>query len=280
MVFDRRQFDDFDDFSDFDQKLESFDDNSEGTSTQNDSLGWRRSLIEKAASSVRKALENRIDPQSIYEKGSLLFDEESCKFGRVVDSTPGYLNITLLRGGKLVKQDINHREFIRLNRQKLTLSELADRLTISEDEVIQHLNKIEFETEAKPTAIRSPEVKKIIVKNIKKPELKIAAPKMPKAHVALQASKSAPKVKLAAKKMPTKVIKQLPSKKESSVSFTKMLPKGATTDPIVDPNGYIQQNFLLMSNKELSLATNLSEHTIRRKLGEWGLKRKDFINKA
>jgi hypothetical protein len=51
--------------------------------------------------------------------------------------------------------------------------------------------------------------------------------------------------------------------------------KGAKAiNPIDDPNGYIKANFQEMSNRELARFTGLSEHTIRRKLGEWGLKRK------
>ena len=40
-----------------------------------------------------------------------------------------------------------------------------------------------------------------------------------------------------------------------------------------DANKYIQKHYQAMSNKELADRTGLSEHTIRRKLGEWGLKR-------
>jgi DNA invertase Pin-like site-specific DNA recombinase len=49
---------------------------------------------------------------------------------------------------------------------------------------------------------------------------------------------------------------------------------GKNINPIDDPNGYIKANFQEMSNRELARFTGLSEHTIRRKLGEWGLKRK------
>lgn len=45
-------------------------------------------------------------------------------------------------------------------------------------------------------------------------------------------------------------------------------------NPIDDPNGYIKANYSEMSNRELARVTGLSEHTIRRKLGEWSLKRK------
>ncbi len=42
---------------------------------------------------------------------------------------------------------------------------------------------------------------------------------------------------------------------------------------ISDVNAYIKSNFKTMSNRELARQTGLSEHTIRRKLGEWSLKR-------
>ncbi|MBN2357895.1 MAG: hypothetical protein JXR83_00480 [Deltaproteobacteria bacterium] len=42
---------------------------------------------------------------------------------------------------------------------------------------------------------------------------------------------------------------------------------------IDDINRYIRDNYKAHSNRELARRTGLSEHTIRRKLGEWGLKR-------
>lgn len=45
-------------------------------------------------------------------------------------------------------------------------------------------------------------------------------------------------------------------------------------NPIDDPNNYIKAHYQELSNRELARLTGLSEHTIRRKLGEWGLKRK------
>ncbi len=44
-------------------------------------------------------------------------------------------------------------------------------------------------------------------------------------------------------------------------------------NPKIDPNKYIQEKFQNMNNKELAKITGFSEHTIRRKLGEWRLKR-------
>lgn len=270
MVLDPKHFDDMDDFGDFEDKL----DTTEGDFSEagpNHPLSWRRLIIEKAVNNVKKAQENRADIKGAYKKGELLFDSESHKFGRVVESSPGFLNLSLISGGKIIRQDMDNKHFISENRQKLTLPQLAEKLAISEIEVIDILNHLELDAEQKvKTVIKAQKAdpkKKVATKaNTKKPLLKAN----------LKKANNAPKFKMA----PKKDIGKKTESKEPLISFTKLLPKGATTDPIVDPNGYIQQNFLLMSNRELSFATGLSEHTIRRKLGEWNLKRKDFVNKA
>lgn len=100
--------------------------------------------------------------------------------------------------------------------------------------------------------------KKVALKPSKKPAKAVAKPKLKKTSTKKVVQKSKPKA--TAKK---NVAKKLPKKSASKYM----------TDPVADPNGYIRTNFRLMSNKELSHITGLSEHTIRRKLGEWGLKR-------
>ncbi|HXW52512.1 MAG TPA: hypothetical protein VEL47_00275 [Myxococcota bacterium] len=284
MALDRKHFDDMDDFGDFDEKIETSTEGELAEHAPNHPLSWRRIMIEKAALNVKKAVESRTDLQVSYKKGELVFDETAHKFGRVVESKPGFLNLSLLAGGKLVRRDMNQLDFVREHRQMLTLKEMAERLVVSEIEVIALLNQLELEAdvklEVKPSEASS---KKALVKPAKKtlPKKKIAlaAKKtpMPADVVKLPAKKS---VKIAAKKKDFLAKKKIAVTQEKNISFTKLLPKGATTDPVMDPNGYIQQNFLMMNNKELALATGLSEHTIRRKLGEWNLKRKDFVNKA
>lgn len=291
MVLDRKQFEDLDDFGDFDEKLDSSLDPDAGPSRGNSTLGWRRIIIERAASNVRKAMETKSDLHTSYKLGSLVYDDEANKFGRVVESRPGFLNVALLGGGKLVKQDLNQLDFIRKNRQKLTLPEMAKELFLSELEVISLLNQIELESEKlnAPAAAARPNKKApmAIVKATKKP----SASQKPqvKAFLPSELSKkpgqnsNKPAIKIAAKssKKPSVLAKKkqkLPKTKLET--FSKHLPKGVSTDPVVDPNCYIKQNFLAMSNKELACATGLSEHTVRRKLGEWGLKRKDFASKG
>lgn len=256
MATDRKHFDDIDDDFCFDDKLDGEltieDDIDE---KQLSPLSWRKSLIEKAYINVKKALNNKASMHTSYEKGALVFDEEANKFGRVMESRPGFLSLVMLDGERITRKDVDALSFVRENRHNLTLPQMATELFMSELEIIGLLNQLELE--AKPAT------EKI---------------KMPKKEVAKEPGLKKVKVKEVAFK--PKDEKKKPNLADSSVVFSKLLPKGATTDPVVDPNGYIQQNFLLMNNKELSLATGFSEHTIRRKLGEWSLKRKNFVNKA
>lgn len=295
MILDRKQFEDFDDFDDFDDKLDPTLDPDGALSRTNSSLGWRRIIIERAVTNVRKAMETKSDLKSSYKLGTLIFDDEANKFGRVVESRPGFLNVALLGGGKLVKQDLNRLDYIRKNRQKLTLPQMAQELFLSEVEVISLLNQIELESEKlkvkQPAALpQAPAPKKgaVVVKSNKKP---VKAQKKPqvKAFLPSEVAKKTPAkntnkatIKIAAKSSKPQVKAKksagTSASKNKPATFSKLLPKGISTDPVVDPNCYIKQNFLLMSNKELASATGLSEHTVRRKLGEWGLKRKDFPN--
>lgn len=279
MVLDPKHFDDIDDFGDFDEKLDAAEGDL-GETGPSHPLSWRRMIIERAANNVKKALENKTDINGLYKKGELLFDGESHKFGRVVESKPGFLNLSLLGGGKLVRKGVDDMDFVREHRHKMTLPQMAEKLFLSEIDVINLLNKLELDTDkqapktksAPKIAAKKNPVVKVAAKPIKKPAAIKPVLKQP-----VNKGKITP-IKMVAKKK--ELVKKSPIGKDTSISFTKLLPKGATTDPVRDPNGYIQQNFLLMSNRELSFATGLSEHTIRRKLGEWNLKRKDFINKA
>lgn len=237
MAMDNRQLEDFDDFSEFENNINqnSSDFNQKEKSKPNEAMAWRRELIEKAAINVKNASSNKIDPKKLYLIGSLVYDGKRGKFGRVMDSSPGLLNVSLLNGETLV---------LKSNEDKTTIQQISQP----------------------------------VVKEEKTPAIVIKADAPVKREKTIKIEKKVPSKKR--KDSSIKVQTKSKNKDKSPITFTQMLPKGATTDPVVDPNGYIQQNFLLMSNKELATATGLSEHTIRRKLGEWNLKRKDFNNKA
>lgn len=278
MVLGNKHFDDLDDFSAFDEKLECGDESESAEPGPNSALAWRKALIEKAVINVRKAFENKADVNAQYSQGSLVFDEEAHKFGRVIESRPGFLNVSFIGGGKLVKQNIDKLDFVRKNRTELTLQEMASKLLITEVQVIGLLNQIESEQEKQNSkTVVKPKVVAPKAKVITKPVVTALKP----ASVKSNPAPAKVPMKIAAKKnSPVKKGKVGLASVNKEISFAKLLPKGATTDPVRDPNGYIQQNFLMMSNKELAGATGLSEHTVRRKLGEWGLKRKDFVNKV
>ncbi len=81
--------------------------------------------------------------------------------------------------------------------------------------------------------------------------------------------------KAAAKAGPHKTAKaSRADKAKPPPEKTKKASSTSKINPIDDPNNYIKAHYLEMSNRELARVTGLSEHTIRRKLGEWGLKRK------
>lgn len=67
--------------------------------------------------------------------------------------------------------------------------------------------------------------------------------------------------------------KSTKSKAPAKETTTKAKTAKSKRADIEDANTYIRENYKTMSNRELARQTGLSEHTIRRKLGEWGLKR-------
>jgi len=79
---------------------------------------------------------------------------------------------------------------------------------------------------------------------------------------------------MSAKAVAAKAVRASKAEKPEKSVDAKKGKGGKAINPIDDPNGYIKANFHEMSNRELARYTGLSEHTIRRKLGEWGLKRK------
>jgi hypothetical protein len=122
--------------------------------------------------------------------------------------------------------------------------------------------KVKPKAKAKP--VSTPKVaKKSPKKAVKVTKKAVAKPAKKSSKPVLKSKpKSAPKKKVLPKK---------PASKKGSLAGKKPASRKAATGS--DPNSYIRSNFRLMSNKEMSKVTGLSEHTIRRKLGEWGLKR-------
>jgi hypothetical protein len=280
---------------------DTFDESTEST------LAWRRGMIEKAAANVKKAHRKVIDPQAPYTLGSLLFDRAAKRFARVEASSPGVLEVLYLIGGTAsIRQNQNHLAFeefseghasdsaakstpkapakTKLNPQETVKTESIEVQSIKAVESLatkkasntkkKFVNSKKVETKpAQKLATKIAE--KSTIKKTVKPTLKTVTKtktpqKMAKPALKKIGEKTAEKKKTLAKshKPAGKLAKKNDKQKASSYGN-----KLAISDPVADPNGYIKQYFRLMSNKELASITGLSEHTIRRKLGEWGLKR-------
>jgi hypothetical protein len=219
-------------------------------------MEWRRNLLEEAAEAVKRAKTRPVDAEMTYEIGSLLFDRESGRFGRVNRSVPGYLRILYLTGGDREYGLLDVEKFLGEFAANKKLSELALQLGMSESDVDGHLDNLGLSALEEEDAEETPDAK-----------ADGAADKAPKAAKAKGEKKAAGKKKAAKKE--AKAAKPKRAKKAPP----PIKKGGKKANPIDDPNTFIQQNFQEMSNRELARHTGLSEHTIRRKLGEWGLKR-------
>jgi DNA-binding CsgD family transcriptional regulator len=318
------------------------------------SMEWRRAALEEGYSRVKRAKGRPVDPNKVYEIGTLLFEPAEGKFGRVKRSVPGYLCIQFLRGGEREygrRPDVE--TYLRENHRGKTASELATQLGLTETEVQGHLNRLglvrvdsipglespagddhakeakapkkskaskdnipgmveeEFPSsesrshKAQPakgnkTKLPAPARDEEDVAPLKEPlppkgkDHKSTLPQKAKTQVPTKApapvvanksvvgshktglpgKSQVPPVKVTGKTIPPPVKgkSQLPVKAAAASGKTTIPPagRGMTAE---DANKYIQKHFQAMSNRDLAAKTGLSEHTIRRKLGEWGLKR-------
>lgn len=273
---------------------DNFDEGTDST------LAWRRGMIEKAAANVKKAHKKAIDPQAPYTLGALLFDRATKRFARVEASAPGSLQVIYLSGGATsIRQNQNHLALIEISEGHAVVPVAKSKSKPALDK------KAPAKTKPKNQEPLKKAIKPLIAKEASASKKKpVAAQKVAAKAVAKQAAKSTvkamkePTLKTVTKtKTPQKIMKPVlkkigkatpdkkkqlikahnptakPAKKTSKQKASSYSPHLAISDPVADPNGYIKQYFRLMSNKELASITGLSEHTIRRKLGEWGLKR-------
>ncbi|MDA0713260.1 MAG: hypothetical protein O2897_04655 [bacterium] len=294
--------------TDFQEDSGDSDADSNIDDSADSAFAWRRGMLEKAAANVKKALGSAIDPQNVYNSGALLYDRKASKFGRVVESEAFRLKLAYL-SGKVV--DIKQNQLKEPPRPEVALvptekskeknkkSPKTKLKTVKNKEpavkAVATVKEIKLpKVTAKPeAAIVSkaplPTKKTLPIKTIKKSILKSSKPApIPAKTKPAQATRlektsrikstsNKGKCPTAAttKKSPTTKTK----KKTTKQKVTAFVSYDTISDPIADPNSYIKQHFHLMSNKELAAVTGLSEHTIRRKLGEWGLKRISKINR-
>lgn len=255
---------------------DSYDDGAESA------MAWRRGMIEKAAGNVKKISRKHIDPKSSYSNGTLLFDRQAMRFGRVSSSSKGVLSLAYLTGGtnQLKQSQANMAMEVPAAKPSSTSKPVAKKAPPPTKKAPPPKKSTPAKPVKKTVVKKAPPAKKPVAKKTK-PTLKTVTKTKSKTR---SKSKSKKIVKSAPARKKTPVAKSKPVAKKNPVrkrvpakSQKKPLKKRRASpvrmDPVSDPNGYIKQHFRLMSNKELASVTGLSEHTIRRKLGEWGLKR-------
>lgn len=284
-------------------------------------MDWRRSLIEEAAESIKRAKGRPVESHLTYPIGSMLFERDARRFARVQRSVPGYLKIVYLSGGDREFGTLDVQGYLRDYGAEKRLSELCEQLGMSDSDVAVQLERLgitpleEADAPEEGAAVVDDEdavaaaaaaalaaamsrkkggapaapvtVPAAISPQIAAKAKKAAAAVEPEPVVARKVGKNDTKLPSPAKaeKAPAKAearpakAEKAPAKAEKAEKApakpAKAAAGGKAIDPIGDPNSYIKANFNELSNRELARVTGLSEHTIRRKLGEWGLKRKN-----
>lgn len=292
LIFNSKQLEELESLHDSSGAFEEENDDSGSDDVGEGAMEWRRSLIEEASENVKRAKTRPVDPSITYEVGSLLLDRESQRFGRVNRSVPGYLRILYLTGGDREYGLLDVRGYLQEVATGKRLSELALQLGMSESDVERELDHLgltpleeEQEDDTGTSAAAAPDSddddddewdaeaqpaeapKKSSRKSSSSTTAKSASPKTTAASSDASDTKPAKKARRATSK-PAR------SAAARAAKATAVSTDGKKANPIDDPNEFIRQNYMEMSNRELARHTGLSEHTIRRKLGEWGLKRK------
>lgn len=241
-----------DSVSEFDEEAnpssdsEDFDEASEGA------LAWRRGMIERAAAMVKKHDRKPLSSKEKYVVGSLVYDTINNRFARVKASSSSQVSLAYVSGGEGL-----------LKGTAIQITQVPKPSVANTKKTAPKRPKLPKKSIAqKPIAKKKPVPKKPVPK--KKPVAK-KKPVSKKKIVALK--KPMAKKKPAPKKKPVAQKKPIPKKKAIAKKPTKKIKKPTNI------NAFIKQKYKKLSNKELASITGLSEHTIRRKLGEWGLKR-------
>lgn len=290
MIFNSKQLEELESIHDSTGAFEEeADDDSFGDEVGEAAMDWRRGLIEEAAENIKRARGRPVEPNIHYPIGSMLFDRDSRRFGRVQRSVPGYLKIVYLAGGDREYGTLDVIGYLREYGAQKRLSELCEQLGLPDNDVAHELERLGIvpleEPEAPPeapaeaAATAPPPPPPGTPRGAKAPVADAAAAgeATPVAAVApAKAATKGAKAATAAKAPPPRPAAAAKAAPAPAAKAGKQAPtaNGKTANPIDDPNGYIKAHFQEMSNRELARLTGLSEHTIRRKLGEWGLRRK------
>lgn len=234
-------------FTDTADETESFSDNGA-------SAAGRRGMIETALAKVRDAARTPYDSSQKHMVGALIFDAAAAKFARVKKSSGTGVLLNYLSGGT--------KEY------SAGASKAAKDAPAAPKKVAAPVNEppVKAEKAEKKEVVAAPVAAKVQEKRaVPTPPLAVKASPVPQSSKNKKGKEDKKVDRSAVKKSP-KIVAKKSAAQLGDASEMQL-------DPVADPNTYIQQNYLYLSNKQLAGLTGLSEHTIRRKLGEWGLKR-------
>ena len=278
MIFNSKQLEELESASDTSSNIfESPGENSTGNNDNSETaLAWRRAVLEEALANVKRSGTRPVDPAMTYEIGSLLFDRENRRYGRVKRSVPGFLDIHYLTGGDREYGKLNVKAYLKEFGEAKSVTELALALDAQEGEIVTKLKSLGLTPQMGNNAVGPasngiPEAAPQIMDDVlgEFSDMANAAPTKPKKASKKTKAKQAKEAKEALKEDGTANDRR----RKRAKQIADMPVPSDPANPIDDPNTFIRQNFFTMSNRELARSTGLSEHTIRRKLGEWKLKR-------
>ena len=313
MILNSKQLEELENIQDASGEFEEEASESDGyVEGVENALAWRRGMVERAVLNIRKLVRKPIDTLEGLSNGSLVYLKESKRFVRIHENQDGHTELSFVgptpqvataavkaKAAKMAKAPKPPKEA--KAEKPVKKAKATDKVVAAEPaKNVKPVKAAKAEKTAKPVkAVKRAKVKvakkatekaklkskgkirvKVRVGVSKKASSKSAAtekvvkkvPLKPKKKVVKVAAKAKTK-KTSAKKAVAKKTKPAAIKKNIGKKLPRKSASNYMVDPVADPNGYIRNNFRLMSNKELSHITGLSEHTIRRKLGEWGLKR-------
>ena len=273
MIFNSKQLEELESASDTSSNIfESPGESVAGTNENNETaLAWRRAVLEEALANVKRSGTRPVDPAMTYEIGSLLFDRDNRRYGRVKRSVPGFLDIHYLTGGDREYGKLNVKNYLKVGETK-SVGELALALDAPESEIITKLKGLGLNPQMS-------QVVETVENTATAPQLDLVGEDF-LAGVSrdLEKSDAAPR-RLRKTKAKGKATKEksknegnaLDRRRKRAKQIADMPIPEDPANPIDDPNTFIRQNYFTMSNRELARAT--ASNTIRRKLGEWKLKR-------
>jgi hypothetical protein len=280
-MFNSKQLEELESASDTSSNI--FESPGESVAGPNDNsetaLAWRRAVLEEALANIKRSGTRPVDPTMTYEIGSLLFDRDNRRYARVKRSIPGFLDIHYLTGGDREYGKLNVKAYLKEFGETKSVTELALALDAQESEIVTKLKSLGLnpqlghvvvEPTSNGTTKNSPQITDSILGEFD--NMPSAAPTKPKK--ASKKSKAKQELEL---QQELEILKEDGTandrRRKRAKQIAEMPVPSDPANPIDDPNTFIRQNFFTMSNRELARATGLSEHTIRRKLGEWKLKR-------